>query len=230
MKKSALVLAGGRGKRMGSSISKQFIEINNKPIIYYTLKAFKEFKDIDEIIVVLPEDEIEYFKENIINKYDLKIDKIVEGGKERQDSVYNGLKSLKDCEIVLIHDGARPFVSKDIVRKGIGFAKKFGACAPGVIPKDTIKIKQKNNFSKQTPNRDDLCAVQTPQCFNYDLIMKCHEKIKQKNITVTDDTMVVECFEEKVYLFDGEYTNIKITTPEDLILAEWMIKQKDKSL
>ncbi|MGL5244151.1 MAG: 2-C-methyl-D-erythritol 4-phosphate cytidylyltransferase, partial [Sarcina sp.] len=101
MKKSALVLAGGRGKRMGSSISKQFIEINNKPIIYYTLKAFKEFKDIDEIIVVLPEDEIKYFKENIINKYDLKIDKIVEGGKERQDSVYNGLKSLKDCEIVL---------------------------------------------------------------------------------------------------------------------------------
>ena len=226
MKKCAIILAGGRGKRMDSNISKQFIKINDEPIIYYTLKAFKEFKEIDEITVVLPKDEIEYFKNNILNKYNLKIDNIVEGGEERQDSVYNGLKSLKDCDIVLIHDSARPFISKSILKQGIKFAEKFGACAPGVVPKDTIKIKEKSNFSKKTPNRNDLCAVQTPQCFKYDLIMKCHEEIKKQNISVTDDTMVVEYFGEKVYLFDGEYTNIKITTPEDLILAEWMVKHQ----
>lgn len=222
---SAIILAGGKGKRMGSAISKQFIDIKGKPIIYYTLKKFSENKKIDNIIVVLPEDEVKYFKENILKKYELRINKIVIGGKERQDSVYNALKSLKNSstDIVLIHDGARPFISERIINEGIKFAEIYGAAAPGVMPKDTIKVKNEKNFSVDTPNRANLVSIQTPQVFKFDEILECHEKIRYNGEKVTDDTMVVEKYGYSVYLYDGEYTNIKVTTPEDLILAERII-------
>lgn len=222
---SAIILAGGKGKRMRSAISKQFIDIKGKPIIYYTLKKFSENKKIDNIIVVLPEDEIKYFKENILKKYELRINKIVIGGKERQDSVYNALKSLKNSstDIVLIHDGARPFISERIINEGIKFAEIYGAAAPGVMPKDTIKVKNEKNFSVDTPNRANLVSIQTPQVFKFDEILECHEKIRYNGEKVTDDTMVVEKYGYSVYLYDGEYTNIKVTTPEDLILAERLI-------
>lgn len=223
---SAIILAGGKGKRMGSAISKQFIDIKGKPIIYYTLKKFSENKKIDNIIVVLPEDEVKYFKENILKKYELRINKIVIGGKERQDSVYNALKSLKNSstDIVLIHDGARPFISERIINEGIKFAEIYGAAAPGVMPKDTIKVKNEKNFSVDTPNRANLVSIQTPQVFKFDEILECHEKIRYNGEMVTDDTMVVEKYGYSVYLYDGEYTNIKVTTPEDLILAEHFVK------
>ena len=222
---SAIILAGGKGKRMGSAISKQFIDIKGKPIIYYTLKKFSENKKIDNIIVFLPEDEVKYFKENILKKYELRINKIVIGGKERQDSVYNALKSLKNSstDIVLIHDGARPFISERIINEGIKFAEIYGAAAPGVMPKDTIKVKNEKNFSVDTPNRANLVSIQTPQVFKFDEILECHEKIRYNGEKVTDDTMVVEKYGYSVYLYDGEYTNIKVTTPEDLILAERLI-------
>ena len=222
---SAIILAGGKGKRMGSAISKQFIDIKGKPIIYYTLKKFSENKKIDNIIVVLPEDEVKYFIENILKKYELRINKIVIGGKERQDSVYNALKSLKNSstDIVLIHDGARPFISERIINEGIKFAEIYGAAAPGVMPKDTIKVKNEKNFSVDTPNRANLVSIQTPQVFKFDEILECHEKIRYNGEMVTDDTMVVEKYGYSVYLYDGEYTNIKVTTPEDLILAERLI-------
>ena len=222
---SAIILAGGKGKRMGSAISKQFIDIKGKPIIYYTLKKFSENKKIDNIIVVLPEDEVKYFKENILKKYELRINKIVIGGKERQDSVYNALKSLKNSstDIVLIHDGARPFISERIINEGIKFAEIYGAAAPGVMPKDTIKVKNEKNFSVDTPNRANLVSIQTPQVFKFDEILECHEKIRYNGEMVTDDTMVVEKYGYSVYLYDGEYTNIKVTTPEDLILPERLI-------
>ena len=222
---SAIILAGGKGKRMRSAISKQFIDIKGKPIIYYTLKKFSENKKIDNIIVVLPEDEVKYFKENILKKYELRINKIVIGGKERQDSVYNALKSLKNSstDIVLIHDGARPFISERIINEGIKFAEIYGAAAPGVMPKDTIKVKNEKNFSVDTPNRANLVSIQTPQVFKFDEILECHEKIRYNGEKVTDDTMLVEKYGYSVYLYDGEYTNIKVTTPEDLILAERLI-------
>lgn len=222
---SAIILAGGKGKRMRSAISKQFIDIKGKPIIYYTLKKFSENKKIDNIIVVLPEDEVKHFKENILKKYELRINKIVIGGKERQDSVYNALKSLKNSstDIVLIHDGARPFISERIINEGIKFAEIYGAAAPGVMPKDTIKVKNEKNFSVDTPNRANLVSIQTPQVFKFDEILECHEKIRYNGEKVTDDTMVVEKYGYSVYLYDGEYTNIKVTTPEDLILAERLI-------
>lgn len=222
---SAIILAGGKGKRMNSKVSKQFIEIKDKPVIYYTIKKFNENKNIDNIVVVLPKDEVDYFKENVLKKYTLKVDKIVIGGAERQDSVYNGLKSLEQdsVDIVLIHDGARPFISDRIIEEGINYAAVYGASAPGVMPKDTIKIKNEEGFSINTPKRETLMAIQTPQVFKFNEILRCHEKIKEDKILVTDDTMVVEQYGYNVYLYEGEYTNIKITTPEDLILGEKLI-------
>lgn len=220
---SAIILAGGKGKRMGLEISKQFIELKGKPILYYTLKKFIDNSYIDQIVLVLSKDEIQYCKEEILNKYSLKVDIVVEGGEERQDSVYNALKSINKTDIVLIHDGARPFVNDRIIEDGIKYANYYGAAAPGVMPKDTIKIKDSSNFSIDTPDRSSLVAIQTPQVFKYDEILSCHEKVKESGIIVTDDTMVAEMYNNKVYLYEGEYTNIKITTPEDLILAERLI-------
>lgn len=224
MKNVAVILAGGKGKRMNAPVSKQFIEIEGKPVIYYTLKRFENCNDIDEIVLVLPKDEVDYFLENIQSKYNFKISKIVIGGKERSDSVYNALSELEDTDIVLIHDGARAFVSEKIIKDGIKNAKKFGAAAPGVTPKDTIKMKDNNSFSKETPVRETLVAVQTPQCFKFSMIKECHRKVREENVIVTDDTMVVERYGNKVYLYEGNYRNIKLTTEEDLILAREFIK------
>ena len=220
---SAIVLAGGRGKRMGSVQSKQYIDLNGKPILYYTLNHFINNKNIDKVILVIPEDELEFCRNEVLDKYNLKIDSIAFGGKERQDSVYNGLKKADGSDIVLIHDGARPFVSERIIEEGIKYARMYGAAAPGVMPKDTIKVKNQESFSLETPDRNNLVAVQTPQVFDYNIIFGCHKKVKEKHLDVTDDTMVVELFGNDVYLYEGEYTNIKVTTPEDLILAERLI-------
>ena len=217
---SAIVLAGGRGKRMNYHKSKQFIEIKGKPVLVYTLEKFIYNKSIDEVILVLPEDEVDYCKKEVLQKYSLKVDRIVIGGKERQDSVFNALEAMEKANIVLIHDGARPFISEKIIEEGIKYANIYGAAAPGVTPKDTIKIKNEDNISVDTPDRNTLVAVQTPQCFKYDEIYQCHRKIKEENAIVTDETSVVERYGHKVYLYEGDYNNIKITTPEDLILAE----------
>lgn len=225
---SAIVLAGGRGKRMNYHKSKQFIEIKGKPVLVYTLEKFIYNKSIDEVILVLPEDEVDYCKKEVLQKYSLKVDRIVIGGKERQDSVFNALEAMEKANIVLIHDGARPFISEKIIEEGIKYANIYGAAAPGVTPKDTIKVKNEDNISVDTPDRNMLVAVQTPQCFKYDEIYQCHRKIKEENAIVTDDTSVVERYGHKVYLYEGDYTNIKITTPEDLILAERLIQVIDR--
>lgn len=221
---SAIVLAGGRGKRMGYIQSKQYIDLNGAPILYYTLKQFIENDLIDKIILVVPEDEKDYCKREVLNKYGLKIDDLVSGGNERQESVYNALEKLEKSDIVLIHDGARPFVSEKIINDAVEYAKRYKAAAPGVMPKDTIKIKDSNNFSVDTLVRSELVAIQTPQAFDFNLIYECHKEIKKRCISVTDDTSVVELLGHKVYIYEGDYKNIKITTPEDLILAEYFVK------
>ena len=209
-KNYALIVAGGKGKRVGRDISKQFICINNKPIIWYTIKAFESCEHIDGIVVVISKDDMDYFNENVLEVYDFKkILAVVEGGAERQDSVY---------------DGARPFVSEKIINEGIEYAKSYGAAACGVMPKDTIKVKDSDDFSKETLQRDTLFAVQTPQCFEYNSIKKAHEFIRKENLMVTDDTMVIEKLGKRVYLYEGSYTNIKVTTPEDIEVAEIISK------
>jgi 2-C-methyl-D-erythritol 4-phosphate cytidylyltransferase len=223
---SAIVLAGGRGKRMGTIQSKQYINLNGKPILYYTLKQFIKNEFIDKILLVIPEDEMEYCKKEVLAKYELEVDKIVFGGDERQDSVYNALNQLQGSSTVLIHDGARPFVSQRIISDAVKYAKTYKAAAPGVMPKDTIKIKGEDNFSISTLDRSRTVSIQTPQAFDFNLIFECHKKIKESGKSVTDDTMVAELFGNKVYIYDGEYTNIKITTPEDLILAQYLVKNQ----
>jgi 2-C-methyl-D-erythritol 4-phosphate cytidylyltransferase len=221
----AIVLAAGKGTRMGGSVKKQFLNLNDKPILYYALKAFSDDVYIDEIVLVTAEEERDYCRKDIVEKYGFnKVSDIVSGGSERQQSVLNGLNSIKDCDVVLIHDGARPFVTDEIINSGIKFARLYGSCACGVMPKDTIKVKNQDQFSKETLERSSLVAVQTPQCFKYDIIYSCHSKLSCENISVTDDTMVVERYGYKVYLYEGNYNNIKITTPEDLILAERILK------
>lgn len=220
----ALIVAAGKGTRMGSKVSKQFLKLKNKPVLYYTLKTFEECKYIDEIILVLSAEEIKYCTDEIVNKYNIrKVKKIVVGGNERQDSVFYGLKAMDECEVVLIHDGARPFVTEDVIHSGIKYAREYGACSCGVKPKDTIKIKDSNGFSIATPERDSLFSVQTPQCFKYDIIYQCHLRLREESIKVTDDTMLVERYGNKVYLYEGNYRNIKITTPEDMLIAETIV-------
>ncbi|MBX4258470.1 2-C-methyl-D-erythritol 4-phosphate cytidylyltransferase [Clostridium estertheticum] len=222
----AIILAAGKGKRMGKSINKQYLNIKGYPILYYTLEAFSKSNFIDEIIVVAAEAEVDYCNEQIIKKYKFsKVKSVVSGGKERQYSVLNGLKAVTNCEIVLIHDGARPFVNEDIIRNAIIYANLYGAAACGVQPKDTIKIKDSSGFSIKTLKREVLFCVQTPQAFRYNLILECHEKVNREGIKVTDDTIVVEQYGNKVYLYDGSYDNIKVTTPEDLDIATQILQR-----
>ncbi|SHH75445.1 2-C-methyl-D-erythritol 4-phosphate cytidylyltransferase [Caloranaerobacter azorensis DSM 13643] len=222
---SVIVPAAGMGKRMNSKINKQFIKIKDIPVLARTLMEFNKCDYIDEIIVVTRYDEIDFCQKEIIDKYKLdKVKKVIQGGKERQDSVYNGLKEVnKKSDIVLIHDGARPFVKRNIIEENIKFALEYGACVTGVPVKDTIKKVDLNGEIISTPNRKELWAIQTPQTFRYDLILKAYEKAKLDNFLGTDDSMLVERIGYKVKIVMGDYSNIKITTPEDLIIAETLV-------
>ncbi|WBW97972.1 2-C-methyl-D-erythritol 4-phosphate cytidylyltransferase [Oceanirhabdus sp. W0125-5] len=225
MKVGAIVLAAGKGSRMKAGINKQFLEIQEKPILYYSLNVFERNSNIDFIVVVCSPEEKLIIKDCIIDKYGFKkVKMLVAGGKERKDSVFNGLKVMEGVDVVLIHDGARPFINNRIIDEGIEHTLKFNCCACGVMPVDTIKVVDGERLSKYTPKRSDLIAVQTPQCFKYDLIRECHEKVNSQGIEVTDDTSVVEYFGNKVYLYEGSYNNIKITTPKDMIMAKEIYK------
>lgn len=223
----AIVLAAGRGKRMQSEVAKQYLLVRNKPVLYYSLKAFQD-SIADEIILVTAESEITYCKEEIVDKYAItKVSQIVAGGKERYHSVYNGLKACKDAEVVLIHDGARPFVDEAIIERNVRMVKEHGACVTGMPVKDTIKISDAEGYVKETPRRDLIWTIQTPQTFRYDLIRNSYdvflarEEEYSKQYSVTDDSMVAEIFGGiKVKLVEGSYNNVKITTPEDMVLAE----------
>lgn len=239
-KRTAIVLSAGSGKRMNSDTKKQYLLIKEKPIIYYSLKTFQESSIIDDIILVVSPDDLTFVREEIVNKYNFaKVSKIVEGGKERYNSVYNGLKCCKDSEYVFIHDGARPFVTEDIIKRAMGVLKECGSAVVGMPVKDTIKIVDDNLNVCDTPNRKTVWQVQTPQCFKASIVMEAYERLIseeksgeliRRGIQVTDDAMVVETFYDldgegysSVRLVEGTYENIKITTPEDLKIAEVFI-------
>lgn len=226
---SAIIAAAGMSNRMGSKINKQFISINGKPILAHTIEKFEKCKYIDEIIVVAREDEINYCRKEIIRRYKFnKVSKIVRGGKERQDSVYNGILALDErCDIVLSHDGARPFVKVENIIDGIEGAIRHGACVVGVPVKDTIKVVGDNKSIDKTPKRNLLWAAQTPQCFNKQIMMESYKKALEDEFIGTDDSVLVERLGIDVKMIMGSYENIKITTPEDLIIAESMLKDKN---
>lgn len=223
---SVVIVSAGRGNRMKCDINKQFLKIGGKEVIAHTIEKFYNNKNIGEIIIVVREDEKEFLQENIINKYGYKNLKIAFGGKERQDSVYNGLQEVdKNCSIVLIHDGARPFVTNEIIEQSIECAQKYNCAIVGIPVKDTIKIVNENNDVCNTPNRNTLWSIQTPQVFDYSLIMKAHEKAKNDKYYGTDDSMLMEYLGYNVKVVEGSYDNIKITTPEDLKVAEEILRE-----
>ena len=212
-----VIVAAGSGSRMKRDINKQFIKLDGKEIIAYTIEKFYKSEDIDDIVIVIKENEEKYFIENIINKYGFDNIKLAYGGKERQDSVYNGIKKLnRNCEIVLIHDGARPFVNEDIIKNSIEEAKENNAVVVGVPVKDTIKVVDSDGNIVDTPNRSLLWSVQTPQSFTYEIITKAYEYAYSNDYYGTDDAMLVEHIGYNVKMIEGSYDNIKITTEEDL--------------
>ena len=212
-----VIVAAGSGSRMKRDINKQFIKLDGKEIIAYTIEKFYKSEDIDDIVIVIKENEEKYFIENIINKYGFDNIKLAYCGKERQDSVYNGIKKLnRNCEIVLIHDGARPFVNEDIIKNSIEEAKENNAVVVGVPVKDTIKVVDSDGNIVDTPNRSLLWSVQTPQSFKYEIITKAYEYAYSNDYYGTDDAMLVEHIGYNVKMIEGSYDNIKITTEEDL--------------
>ncbi len=232
----AVVLAAGFGKRMNSDVRKQYLLIHNKPLLYYTLKAFED-SFIDEIILVVGDGEEEYCRQTIVNQYGFtKISAIVAGGRERYHSVYNALtyveKNKNKAGYVFIHDGARPFVTKEILERAYECVKKEDACIVGMPVKDTIKVVDACGVVADTPDRNSLWLVQTPQVFSFPMIKEAYDKLIQTEeagalqIAITDDAMVMETFgDTKVCVVEGSYENIKITTPDDIILAEHLLSK-----
>lgn len=230
-KTAAIVLAAGKGSRMKSGIHKQYLMLNGYPVLYYPLKVLEE-SFIDEIVLVTGRDEIEYCQREIAEKYHFtKIRQIVAGGSERYHSVQSGLSVLGECRYVFIHDGARPFLTKEILERAYEAVKKEHACVVGMPVKDTIKLADEDGYAAETPKRDLVWMIQTPQVFETSLVKNAYETFLSKEnlllsqgIKITDDAMVVETFTDaKIKLVEGSYENIKITTPEDLRIAESLL-------
>lgn len=222
---SAIIVAGGSGSRMGTSTKKQYLKIKDKEILVYTVECFQNMPEIQEIVVVTGKEDITYVEKLLKDTYKLnKVSYIVAGGKERQDSVYNGIQAADEkSDYLVIHDGARPLVTEEVVRAGLDMAYAHRASIIAVPVKDTIKLVSKDGKVEATPDRSSLWSVQTPQIFEKELIIHAHEYAKEHGLSVTDDSMLVEAIGVPVYIVEGEYTNIKITTPEDLIIAEKML-------
>lgn len=234
IKTAAVVLAAGQGKRMHAAVAKQFLLLNGKPLLYYALKAFEE-SPVEAVILVTGEGETAYCQEKIVDLYGFsKVIKVVPGGKERYHSVHEGLMALSEIlsrdGVVLIHDGARPLVTQEIIRRTMEAAREYGACVAAMPVKDTIKVADGNGFAAHTLDRSTLWQIQTPQVFHYGLVSDAYEKLLsdesyQKGIT--DDAMVVETLAfRQVKLVEGSYENIKVTTPEDMEIAECFLRRQ----
>ena len=229
MKCTAIILAAGQGKRMKTKVQKQFLMLQGKPLLYYSLACFQKSDEIQEIVVVTGKESIDYCRSEIIEKYGFtKVKSIAEGGKERYDSVYAGLEACSaDTDYVFIHDGARPFVTEDIIKRTKEVAVTYQACIAGMPSKDTVKIIDENNMVSATPERSRVWSVQTPQVFLYSLIKEAHDTARSVSMQgITDDAMVVEQYKNTpVHIVEGAYDNIKITTPEDILVAEKILEK-----
>ena len=234
---TAVLLAAGSGSRMKSDVAKQYMLLRGKPLIWYALQAIEESSVIDDCILVTGAEDISYVQEEIVEHYGFhKVDTIVAGGKERYDSVYQALKVIErgDMRIqnrdgyLFIHDGARPFLTEEILRQDYEAVELFHACVTGMPVKDTIKIAGRDGCAAQTPDRNFVWQIQTPQVFETALIIEAYHKLmnereswQAEGIRITDDAMLVERYMGlPIKLVKGSYHNIKITTPEDLLIAE----------
>jgi len=229
---TALIVAAGQGARMGGARRKQYMKIGGRPILQWTLKAFDGCRQIDDIVLAVPEDEIEFCRNTIVADAGLHHGvTVVAGGMSRQDSVYNGLKAIENGEgaIVLIHDGVRPFVSGQLIAACISGARHWRACIPAVEVTDTIKQVDDSGIIRGTWPRETLRSIQTPQGFDLKLIKDAHQVALQKGWHVTDDASLVERLGYDVHTIAGDLRNIKITTPDDLQRAEWILIQAGES-
>lgn len=218
---NCVILAAGKSTRMNMGVNKQFLVMKDKPVIWYTLNRFLSHNYISKVILVVSDEDKDIFKKSILDTYfkDKNI-VLVLGGKERQDSLLNALKFV-ESEYVLVHDGARPFVSYNCITEGIEMAYKYGASSAYVMPKDTIKIKEDENI--KTLNRNNLLCIQTPQCFKTNILISAYEYIKKNNKSITDESSALDFIGERTHFYLGDYFNIKITTKEDLILSEGIL-------
>lgn len=225
----ALIPCAGQGKRMGAGVSKPYLEVHGRPLLTYTLDVFEKHPLIDGIILVVESEAVSYCKEEIVSKYGYKkVQAVVAGGKERQDSVMLGLACLEnDTEWVLVHDGARPLINLDTITRAVNTAFVKKAVVVGVRVKDTIKIAAPDLTICATPDRQILWQIQTPQVFKRDILEQAYNQAASEKWIGTDDASFVERFGEKVYIVEGEYSNIKVTTPEDLIYLNAMLKVED---
>lgn len=222
----AVVLAGGSGSRMHTKVAKQYLLLNGKPLIYYALRQFQD-SAVDRIVLVVAAGQEDYCKKEIVERYGFtKVCAIIAGGEERYLSVHAGLKALKGVDYVLIHDGARPCVDQDILCRTMEAVAKWQACVVGMPVKDTIKIVDDEQMAQKTPDRRRLWQVQTPQAFFYDLISGAYDTVLASNAqAVTDDAQVLElAYGKTSRLIEGSYRNIKVTTPEDLDIAQTFLK------
>lgn len=226
---TAIVLAGGRGSRMRTDVHKQYLQMAGTPVLFYSLKTFQDSDLMEEIILVAGAGEEDYCRKNFVEKYGLsKVSAVVAGGSERYESVWNGLQKARGEGYVFIHDGARPFVDQEIIRRVYEEVRIHKACVAGMPVKDTIKIADEHGNVAGTPDRSTLWAVQTPQVFEAGLVKKAYGMLMEKEgrRQVTDDAGVVEeMMHHPIKLVPGSYENIKITTPDDLVAGEALARR-----
>jgi 2-C-methyl-D-erythritol 4-phosphate cytidylyltransferase len=229
-KTSAIITAAGHGRRMGKGRKKQFLMLGENPVIVYTLQTFEKSDSINEIILVVPDDGIDYCKQEIVNSYKFtKVKKIVTGGEKRQESVFNGLKSVsREMDLVAVHDGVRPFLSKPILENSIKKAKEKGSVVVAIPVKDTLMKISDQGMVVGGQNRDSIWRIQTPQVFKKKILISAFEKALKDNFCGTDESTLVARLGIPVYVVNGSELNIKITTPEDIDLGESIMMAQSK--
>jgi 2-C-methyl-D-erythritol 4-phosphate cytidylyltransferase len=227
MKTAVIIVAAGSGKRMKSAVAKQFMELKGRMILGYTVEAFAKSVNTDEIIIVTGSDDVDFVKSQIADVYGGgKVVAVVAGGSERQYSVQNGIECVSnDTDIIMVHDGVRPFVEDEHIKKLVETAEEFGGCVLGVPVKDTIKVCDENGVIVDTPKRSCLWAAQTPQCFKADILKKAYKNAFESGFLGTDDSMLVERIGIKIKMVEGSYDNIKFTTPEDIFVGERILEK-----
>ena len=231
LRSAAVILCGGTGKRMGTNVPKQYMLLKGAPLVYYTLMAFEDSKT-DDIILVTGAGDEKRVREEIVEAFGFKkVRAVICGGAERYDSSFEGIKKAAElkADIVMIHDGARPLVTKDIIERCLEDVKKFGSAVTAVASKDTVKIRDKDGYVTDTPERASVVNVQTPQCFKTELILAAYGNMYKSRMTagITDDAMVAERFSDiRVHITEGSYENIKVTTPEDRFTAETLLGER----
>lgn len=225
-----VVAAAGKGTRMKSGINKQYMLLNSRPVLSYSLDFFEQMEIVEEIVVITGENELDYCEHEVIRRYNYKkVSAVLPGGKERQDSVLAGLHKLgADTNLVAVHDGARPLLSSGVFFRLVKEAEEWGAAVPGIASKDTLKMVDSQGIVSQTMDRSIIFAVQTPQIFRYAELSAAYQKAYEDNFMGTDDASLFERYIGQVKVVEGDYNNLKITTPEDLVIAEALLKSQRK--